>query len=86
MHWQLLIVLRNEYVLTVKGKVVERDAETVNKKSLQVKIEIQVTEIEIMNAAKTPPFLIEDGIEVDEAVRLKYRYLGPASPRNAAIH
>ena len=83
MHWQIADRARNEYVLAVKGKVVERDAETVNANLATGEIEVQVTEIEIMNAAKTPPFFIEDGVEVDESVRLKYRYLGSASSRNA---
>ncbi|MCR8634097.1 aspartate--tRNA ligase [Paenibacillus radicis (ex Xue et al. 2023)] len=71
---------RNEYVLAVSGKVVERDAATVNSNLATGEIEIQVTEIEILNAAKNPPFFIEDGIEIDESLRLKYRYLDLRRP------
>ncbi|WP_219838962.1 aspartate--tRNA ligase [Paenibacillus sp. R14(2021)] len=71
---------RNEYVLAVRGQVVERDQETVNNNIATGQIEIRVTEIEILNAAKTPPFPIEDGVEVDESLRLKYRYLDLRRP------
>ncbi|MFD0678757.1 MULTISPECIES: aspartate--tRNA ligase [unclassified Paenibacillus] len=71
---------RNEYVLAVSGKVVERDATTVNSNLATGEIEIQVTEIEILNGAKNPPFFIEDGIEIDESLRLKYRYLDLRRP------
>ena len=71
---------RNEYVLAVRGKVVERDAETFNANIATGEIEIRVTEIEILNAAKTPPFPIEDGVEVDEPIRLKHRYLDLRRP------
>lgn len=71
---------RNEYVLAVKGTVVERDQETVNPNMKTGEIEVQITEIDILNAAKNPPFFIEDGIEIDESIRLKYRYLDLRRP------
>ncbi|MFC5529126.1 aspartate--tRNA ligase [Cohnella yongneupensis] len=71
---------RNEYVLAVKGVVVDRDPETFNANLATGEIEVQVHEVEIINAAKTPPFPIEDGVEVDESLRLKYRYLDLRRP------
>ncbi|WP_169082711.1 aspartate--tRNA ligase [Paenibacillus sp. PL91] len=71
---------RNEFVLAIQGTVVERDAETYNANLATGEIEVRVTKIEVMNAAKTPPFPIEDGVEVDESLRLKYRYLDLRRP------
>lgn len=71
---------RNEFVLAIQGTVVERDAETFNANLATGEIEVRVTKIEVMNAAKTPPFPIEDGVEVDESLRLKYRYLDLRRP------
>ena len=67
--------IRNEYVLAVRGKVDPRPAEMVNPKLKTGEIEVAVTELKILNAAKTPPFLIEDEIDASETVRLKYRHL-----------
>lgn len=73
--------IRSEYVLSITGKVVARSPETVNPKMETGEIEIIGEEIEIFNEAKTPPFLIQDRVEVDEAVRLKYRYLDLRRPK-----
>ncbi|MNO34091.1 Aspartate--tRNA ligase [compost metagenome] len=77
---QIADKVRSEYVLAVKGKVVKRDEETINRNLPTGEIEVQITEIEVLNAAKTPPFFIEDGVEVDESLRLKYRYLDLRRP------
>lgn len=72
--------VRSEYVLAVSGKVVQRDQETINPNLATGEIEVHITEIEVLNAAKTPPFFVEDGVEVDESLRLKYRYLDLRRP------
>ncbi|XOS90313.1 aspartate--tRNA ligase [Brevibacillus laterosporus] len=78
--WQKADRVRSEYVLSVKGKLVHRGPEAVNPKIKTGEYEMLATEITILNDAKTPPFLIEDEIEVDEQVRLKYRYLDLRRP------
>ena len=72
--------IRGEYVVKVAGKVSMRDAATVNANIATGEIEIMAEEIEVLNAAKTPPFYIADGIDTDENLRLKYRYLDLRRP------
>src|SRR5699024_7951398 len=67
--------VRSEYVIEVKGEVVERDATTVNPKIDTGDIEVMVSEMTILNEASTPPFSLTDEIDVSEDVRLKYRYI-----------
>ena len=67
--------IRSEYVISVKGKVRQRPGEMVNPKIATGEIEIAVTELHILSAAKTPPFTIDEHTDAGEALRLKYRYL-----------
>ncbi|VBB06034.1 aspartyl/asparaginyl-trna synthetase class iib [Lucifera butyrica] len=72
--------IRNEYVLAVRGTVRQRSAATVNPNMVTGEIEVYCTELRILNSANTPPFYIQDNLEVDETVRLKYRYLDLRRP------
>jgi aspartyl-tRNA synthetase len=69
--------LRPEFVIEVAGAVVARLRETVNAQLPTGEVEVAVTRAGVLNAARTPPFAIEgdEGEDVDETLRLKYRYL-----------
>ncbi len=72
--------VRNEYVLSVQGKVRRRPEGTENPKLKTGEIEIATDHIYILNPSKTPPFPISNEMDVDELVRLKYRYLDLRRP------
>ncbi|MFL5625123.1 MAG: aspartate--tRNA ligase [Ktedonobacteraceae bacterium] len=72
--------LRSEYVVQVSGKVVPRLAGTENPNLSSGAIEVAAEHIKILNPARTTPFPITDNISVDEALRLKYRYLDLRRP------
>ena len=72
--------VRNEYVLAVKGTVRLRSESTINPNISTGHIEIYGAELRVLNTAKTPPFYIQDGIDTDELLRLKYRYLDLRRP------
>ncbi|MGA7676841.1 MAG: aspartate--tRNA ligase [Dehalococcoidia bacterium] len=73
--------LRSEYVAKITGKVTKRPSGTVNLKLPTGKIEVIASDIQILNTAKTPPFYINEDVEVDENLYLKYRYLYLRRPR-----
>ncbi len=73
--------IRNEFVLAVKGKVVPRPEGTVNPNLPTGEIDLMVEQLEMLNTAETPPFLVEDNIDVTEELRLKYRYLDLRRPK-----
>ncbi|MGI6684992.1 MAG: aspartate--tRNA ligase [Bacillota bacterium] len=79
-YFQKAETVRTEYVLAVKGTVGKRAEATINPNMVTGEIEVYAHELRILNAAKTPPFYIEDGIDVDEMLRLKYRYLDLRRP------
>ena len=70
--------LRSEYVLEVTGKVAAR--EQVNDKLATGSVELHVENLTVLNTAKTTPFEIKDGIEVNDDTRLRYRYLDLRRP------
>lgn len=73
-------VLRSEYVIGVHGRVDARPEGMVNPNLKTGAIEVMVTELRIFNAAETPPFQIEENVEVSDAIRLKYRHLDLRRP------
>lgn len=72
--------LRSEFVISVKGRLVKRTPETINKDLPTGAFEIHVTDLTILNKAKALPFMLDEADQVDEELRLKYRYLDLRRP------
>src|SRR5690348_127859 len=75
--------LRNEYVVHVTGSVRRRPAGSENPKLATGDVEVEATSVEVITAAKTPPFEIVDDVAAAESTRLKYRYLDIRRPKMA---
>lgn len=67
--------IRNEYVVKVTGTVSARPAGTVNAKLLTGKVELTDCNVEVLSTAEVPVFQLDDRTEIDETVRLRYRFL-----------
>ncbi|HYW42511.1 MAG TPA: aspartate--tRNA ligase [Bryobacteraceae bacterium] len=73
--------LRPEYVIAVEGKVAPRGPAAVNPNLATGEIEVVASRVWILNESRTPPFPMEDQVDVAEEVRLKYRYVDLRRPR-----
>jgi aspartyl-tRNA synthetase len=67
--------LRNEYVIAVIGKVMQRDSDTINKNIPTGEVELVIDELRILNESRQPPFLPGETVLPNEEMRLKYRYI-----------
>ena len=74
-------LLRAEYVVRVEGLVRRRPEGAENPDLTSGEVEVVATALEVLSAARTPPFAIEDDVEADEKTRLAYRYLDLRRPR-----
>ncbi len=75
--------VRNEYVLAIRGKVIPRPEGTVNPNMKTGEVEIQVVECKLLNRSKALPFMLDEHSEVNENIRLKFRYLDMRRPQLA---
>ncbi len=75
--------VRSEFVLAVKGKVIPRPEGTLNPNMKTGEVEIQVAECKLLNRSKPLPFMLDEHSEVNENIRLKYRYLDMRRPQLA---
>ena len=73
--------VRPEYVIQVKGSVAARRPGTENRALPTGEVEVQARETTILNPSKTPPFYISEDSEVEDLLRLRYRYLDLRRPR-----
>ena len=76
--------LRSEWVLAIKGRVAARPDDMANPKLATGEIEVMVSELRILNSSETPPFPLDEDIEISDNLRLQYRYLDLRRPEMTA--
>ncbi len=76
--------LRSEWVLAVRGRVVARPGDMANPKLATGEIEVMVNELRVLNSSETPPFPLDEDIEISDNLRLQYRYLDLRRPEMTA--
>ncbi|KAB2891336.1 MAG: aspartate--tRNA ligase [Desulfobulbaceae bacterium] len=76
--------LRSEWVLAVRGRVAARPGDMANPKLATGEIEVMVNELRILNSSETPPFPLDEDIEISDNLRLQYRYLDLRRPEMTA--
>ena len=72
--------LRSEYVLAVKGEVVLREENNINRELKTGDIEVIASDLKILSASQTPPFAIDNDVSVNDNIKYKYRYLDLRRP------
>ena len=77
-NYQVALKVRNEYVLDIEGLVIERESK--NKLMYTGDIEVEISSLQVLSVAETPPIMISDDTDALEETRLKYRYLDLRRP------
>ena len=80
----IFLSLRSEYVIAIRGKVVNRPADKINSNLETGEIEIYPDEVELLNTSVALPFQLDEAVQVDESFRLKHRYLDLRRPEMQA--
>jgi len=76
--------LRSEWVLAIRGRVAARPGDMANPKLATGEVEVMVSELRILNSSETPPFPLDEDIEISDNLRLQYRYLDLRRPEMTA--
>jgi aspartyl-tRNA synthetase len=80
-QFKIAETLRSEFVVRVSGRVAMRPEGTLNPKLATGSIEVPATKLDVLARSETPPFVVSSDDDVDENIRLKYRYLDLRRPR-----